>query len=178
MTALVLLLGGPPGAGKTAVARAWASARPLPTAHVSLDAIRQQVRSGYHSPAESGWGDEARRQYDLAQDIAVASVRRYSDEGFGCVVDDVMFPGVKRARYEGWEAKLQGIHHSLVILMPSLDVCRVRNAGRQGAKRLPDELVDRFYADCVAWKQRDASIIDNSELSAEQAARQIDRLLC
>ena len=62
----VLLITGPAGAGKSATADAWARSRPFPCAHVSLDDIREQVKSGFAYPPD-GWNDETQRQYDLAR---------------------------------------------------------------------------------------------------------------
>lgn len=174
----VLLIGGPTAAGKTTVADAWAASQRRPTAHVSPDAIRQQVRAGFHDPAKSGWSEETRRQFELAQDLAVLQARRYCAESFNCVIDDAMLPGVKTHRYEHWAEKLADLPHQLVILLPPLDVCHGRNRERAARQRLPDELVARFHRDSQGWLARPgALVIVNSRLTPEAAADEITRLL-
>ncbi|MCZ9338735.1 ATP-binding protein, partial [Streptomyces sp. TRM76130] len=49
-TVLAVLLIGPAGAGKTSVAKYWADHRRVPTAHISLDDVREWVRSGFADP--------------------------------------------------------------------------------------------------------------------------------
>src|SRR5690606_33563038 len=49
-TAIAVLLIGPAGAGKTSVAKYWADHRRMPTAHISLDDVREWVRSGFADP--------------------------------------------------------------------------------------------------------------------------------
>jgi adenylylsulfate kinase-like enzyme len=62
----VLLLSGPAGAGKTTVARAWASIQQRPTAHISLDDVRDFVKSGYAHPPD-GWNAAVEQQHHLAR---------------------------------------------------------------------------------------------------------------
>ena len=50
--AFVLLISGPPGAGKSAAADAWASAYPGCAAHIELDSVRELVKSGFADPRD------------------------------------------------------------------------------------------------------------------------------
>lgn len=175
---MLLLIGGPPGAGKTSVAHAFASSRVEPTAVLSLDPIRRQVRSGFWDPQTMGWGDEARRQFDLAQDLCVLQAVRYRSEGFGCVIEDAMFPGPKRASYDRWRDRLNGVPHRLVILLPRLEACLARNRARQGSKRLPDGLVTRFHQESLLWESRaDGIVIDTSDLTITATVERLERSL-
>ncbi|MGW3558326.1 AAA family ATPase, partial [Streptomyces sp. NPDC000963] len=61
---LAVLLIGPAGAGKTTVARHWAQRRRVPTAHISLDDVREWVCSGFADP-QSGWNEHSEAQYRL-----------------------------------------------------------------------------------------------------------------
>lgn len=122
-----------------------------------------------------GWSDEARRQFDLAQDLAVLQARRYLAEGFSCLIEDAMFPGEQRASYCRWRDKLDGVEHRLVILLPSLEKCLSRNRLRDGDKRLPDTLVKRFHDESQAWRERKGAIVlDNTDLTLDATVKMVE----
>ncbi len=50
----VLLITGPAGAGKSTAAAAWAARQTSPTAHISLDDVREFMVAGYADPRD-GW---------------------------------------------------------------------------------------------------------------------------
>jgi hypothetical protein len=175
--AFVLLLTGPAGAGKTTVAAEWAARRESPTAHVSLDDVRDFVKAGYANP-EEGWNDETQAQYDLARELCGTIARRYVGSGIGCAVDDAIFPNWPEVGYGRWESALEGVPHVLVVLLPRLDVARRRNdAGHDGHRRLRAETVRMIYNDMLPWRATDVPIIDNSDLSVGETVNELDRVL-
>ena len=50
----VALITGPAGVGKTTIADDWAIRQKSPTFHLSLDSMRERVKSGFQSP-QDGW---------------------------------------------------------------------------------------------------------------------------
>ncbi|MFD9423540.1 MULTISPECIES: AAA family ATPase [unclassified Streptomyces] len=100
----MLLITGPAGAGKSTLADAWARGRPTPTVHISLDDVRDWVKSGYANP-EDGWDELSERQYTVARRCVALAVHEYARIGYGCVVDDAVFPGMIKIihdRMSGW----------------------------------------------------------------------------
>lgn len=75
----MVLFGGPAGAGKSVLARAWCATR-RQAAHLELDEIRGLIISGLADPQEAGALQEAqyRLSVQAACTLAHAFVRRMS----------------------------------------------------------------------------------------------------
>jgi hypothetical protein len=172
----VLLLTGPAGAGKTAVADAWARRQPHPTVHLSLDDVRDLVKAGYANP-EDGASPEMWRQLDLARRGCVALATLYVGAGFRCVIDDAIFPDWEPAGYERWHTALGNTPHHLVALLPSFEMLIARNAVRRGRRRLREETLRVIYERMLPWRERpDVQQIDNSDLSIDEAAARLAKI--
>jgi chloramphenicol 3-O-phosphotransferase len=168
----VLLITGPAGAGKTTTARYFASTREEPTLYLSLDDVRGNVLSGLANPSD-GWNHEVARQYGLAQQSIGHTARLYAAAGFKVVIDDAIFPEWPEANLARWHKVLQGLAYRLVVLLPRLDVVQARNTQRSGVRLLDSGLVKTIYDMMLPWRDRHVLVIDNSDLSLEQTARQI-----
>jgi chloramphenicol 3-O-phosphotransferase len=168
----VLLVTGPAGAGKITTARYFASMQTQPTLHLSLDDVRGRVLSGLVNPAD-GWNAEVARQYSLAQQSIGYMSLLYAAAGFKVVIDDAIFPDWQEANLARWDNVLDGLDCRLVVLLPRLDVVQARNTQRSGVRLLDPRLVKTIYDMMLPWRERDVLVIDNSDLSLEQTARQI-----
>ena len=138
-TTLAVLLIGPAGAGKTTVARYWAQHRRVPTAHISLDDVREWVCSGFADP-QSGWNDHSEAQYRLARRTCGFAARNFLANGISCILDDAVFPDRPVVGLGGWKRHV-GPGLLPVVLLPGLEVVLERNAERSGNRRLSDEEV-------------------------------------
>jgi hypothetical protein len=168
-----VLLTGPAGAGKSAAADRWASGRASPTAHIALDEVRKLVKAGYADPAD-GWNDEAARQLDVARRGCAALARVYVEAGITCVVDDAIFPDWEDAGYAPWERALGRLPHALIVLMPSYEIVRARNALRVGRERLPEDMLCTIYEMMLPWwRQTRCPVLDNSSWSLDETAARV-----
>ncbi|WP_424214716.1 AAA family ATPase [Streptomyces sp. BI20] len=174
-TTLAVLLIGPAGAGKTTVARHWAERRPVATAHVSLDDVREWVRSGFADP-QAGWNDHSEAQYRLARRTCGFAARNYLANGISCILDDAVFPDRPVIGLGGWKRHV-GPALLPVVLLPGLDVVLERNAARKGNRRLSDEEVARIHGRMAGWYGSGLPIIDNSRLTVPETARALDEAL-
>ncbi|MEU0333734.1 Pro-rich N-terminal domain-containing protein [Streptomyces sp. NPDC006193] len=174
-TTLAVLLIGPAGAGKTSVARYWADHRRVPTAHISLDDVREWVRSGFADP-QSGWNDNSEAQYRLARRTCGFAARNFLANGISCILDDAVFPDRPVVGLGGWKRHV-GPGLLPVVLLPGLDVVLERNAERTGNRRLSDEEVARIHGRMAGWYGSGLSIIDNSQLDVPGTARVLDEVL-
>ncbi|MET9256052.1 Pro-rich N-terminal domain-containing protein [Streptomyces sp. NPDC003717] len=173
-TVAVLLI-GPAGAGKTSVAQHWASHRRVPTAHISLDDVREWVRSGFADP-QAGWNDNSEAQYRLARRTCGFSARNFLANGISCILDDAVFPDRPVVGLGGWKRHV-GPGLLPVVLLPGLDVVLERNALRSGNRRLTDEEVARIHGRMAGWFGSGLPIIDNSQLDVAETARVLDEIL-
>jgi adenylylsulfate kinase-like enzyme len=171
----VLLLSGPSGSGKSTTARPWADTRTETTAWIDCDAVRGFIRAGYARPDVS-FDDEAERQWMLAARLSAQMARAYIGEGFRCVLD-VYAPPMEEP--DVWDQQLVDLTVVRVHLLPTLDVCRQRNAQRSGWARLADEALDGNYSG-YAWcvdHSSSAHVIDNTELSIEDTVTAVEQIV-
>ncbi|NUR39358.1 MAG: AAA family ATPase [Streptomyces sp.] len=174
-TTLAVLLIGPAGAGKTSVAKYWAEHRRVPTAHISLDDVREWVRSGFADP-QSGWNDHSEAQYRLARRTCGFAARNFLANGISCILDDAVFPDRPVVGLGGWKRHV-GPGLLPVVLLPGLEIVLERNAERSGNRRLTDEEVARIHGRMAGWYGSGLPIIDNSQLDVPQTAQVLDDVL-
>lgn len=174
-TTLAVLLIGPAGAGKTSVAKYWAEHRRVPTAHISLDDVREWVCSGFADP-QSGWNDHSEAQYRLARRTCGFAARNFLANGISCILDDAVFPDRPVVGLGGWKRHV-GPGLLPVVLLPGLEIVLERNAERSGNRRLTDEEVARIHGRMAGWYGSGLPIIDNSQLDVPATARVLDDVL-
>ncbi|MFJ4788084.1 Pro-rich N-terminal domain-containing protein [Streptomyces sp. NPDC088794] len=174
-TTLAVLLIGPAGAGKTSVAKYWADHRRVPTAHISLDDVREWVRSGFADP-QSGWNDHSEAQYRLARRTCGFAARNFLANGISCILDDAVFPDRPVVGLGGWKRHV-GPGLLPVVLLPGLEVVLERNGERAGNRRLTDEEVARIHGRMAGWYGSGLPIIDNSQLDVAQTAAVLNDVL-
>ncbi|MFF8954886.1 Pro-rich N-terminal domain-containing protein [Streptomyces sp. NPDC014894] len=172
---LAVLLIGPAGAGKTTVARHWATRRRVPTAHISLDDVREWVCSGFADP-QSGWNDHSEAQYRLARRTCGFAARNFLANGISCILDDAVFPDRPVVGLGGWKRHV-GPGLLPVVLLPGLEIVLERNAERSGNRRLSDEEVASIHGRMAGWYGSGLPIIDNSAYDVETTARVLDDVL-
>ncbi|MFE1952629.1 Pro-rich N-terminal domain-containing protein [Streptomyces sp. NPDC059524] len=174
-TTLAVLLIGPAGAGKTSVAKYWAERRRVPTAHISLDDVREWVRSGFADP-QTGWNDNSEAQYRLARRTCGFAARNFLANGISCILDDAVFPDRPVVGLGGWKRHV-GPGLLPVVLLPGLEIVLERNARRSGNRRLTDEEVARIHGRMAGWYGSGLPIIDNSQLDVPGTAQVLDDVL-
>jgi hypothetical protein len=162
-----------PAAGKSTVGAL--AARLLPRAAlVKGDDVNLMIRSG------GVWfmgepRDEAARQYELCKRNMCALTNNFVDYGFTVFMDTVV---QDRAMLDLLLALVSPRRVRLVILAPSADVCRRRNATRDPVEQFAFDGYDRLEADmkrdlgdCSWW-------FDTSALTPEETAEQLVRDAC
>ena len=163
----VLIITGPPGAGKTTVARALAD-RYDRVAHIEVDVLRHFITpTGYIGPSRPGFA----RQNALAVRNACCLALNFLAERFAVIIDDVIIDSAGIASYvEG--LKPAGVAVHCVRLLPSLAVCQQRNQQRQEGRVAPRR-VEQVWRQMTAIGELPGLTLDTSALSAFESA---DRL--
>lgn len=160
----VLLLTGPPGSGKTTVARLVATDAARPTVHVTTDEFYRAIRTGFVAP----WLAEAQHQNEVVVDVIVAAVGVYARGGYDVVVDGVIGPwflGPFRAAAGDWRL-------SYVVLRPDLDTTLRRGQARGGVELTDADAITemhRVFADLGELESHaiDTSLLDPVDTAAE-----------
>jgi chloramphenicol 3-O-phosphotransferase len=163
----VVLFGGPAGAGKSTVARAWCAARET-AAHVELDAVRGLIVSGLADPQKPGRRQD--EQYMLSAAATCGLARTFADAGVDVAVDDVLEPD---AFEQVWRPLLDGLDWRIVIVLPALEETLARSTARE--KRVLQEHTRRQHERCSAWPAADR--IDTTGLSVADSLRLVEAAL-
>lgn len=169
----VLILTGPPGAGKSTTAEALAE-RYDRVAHVQVDAIHEFITpTGHVHP----WGPAYAwaRQQRLLTRSACCLTRNFLEDRFAVIIDDVV---IEREHVEQYIAELRtgGASVHFVRLLPSLDACLERNRGRRVEERMPPKRVEAVYRAFEAAHDPPGVTIDSTELTPHATADKLQEL--
>lgn len=168
LPAPIFLITGPPGAGKSSVARALLQRFPFGF-HIPMDDLREWVVSGVAHPVPT-WTDETTRQFTLARQGAVYLAKQYADAGFAVVIDDIVNA---RDVDQLFSPALEGYPFHKVILLPSVTTALQRNQQRTN-KTFNTTILDEPIRNIHKWfREQDASpdawlTIDSSHLTIEE----------
>jgi predicted kinase len=165
----VLILTGPPAAGKTTVAGLVAGDAARPAVHVVTDSFYRAIRTGFVLP----YLPEAQRQNEVVIDAIQAAVTAFARGGYDVVVDGIVGPwflGPFRAA-----AERDHLQISYVVLRPTLEVTLSR-ARERGADELKDvAAITGLYEAFAALDELERHVIDTSDLDERQAAEEVRR---
>ncbi len=129
-TPSILIVTGPPGAGKTAVARELAG-RFEPSVHLQTDLFYSAISRGFVLP----WKVEAERQNKTVVMAAARAAAPYTLAGYMTFVDGVVLPWALEVYRE--ELAREGVEVRCVVLLPEVD-----EVVRRGLSRSEDHGLD------------------------------------
>jgi predicted kinase len=140
MNSVILIISGPPGAGKTTVARRLAETWEGLAVHIPTDAFYSAILSGYIAP----WLPESHAQNATVTEAIAAAAAVYAAGGYTVLLDGVVGPWfIEHYRNAASRADADLRY---VVLRPDRDtaVTRARDREEMPLAAYPPGLFERF----------------------------------
>lgn len=170
MAGAVLVLSGPPGAGKTTTARAIAESF-AKGVHLHTDDLYHWVVSGYVLP----WTPDAHDQNTLIQHAVADAAAAYASGGYSVVVDGIVGPWFLEPFRRACAAAGVGIAYA--VLRPPLDTVIERAMVRDDMPMPEDGPVRKMYEEFSSLGEFERHVIDTSDLDAQATADAVRKRL-
>ena len=166
----MIILTGPPAAGKTTVAELLATSASVPTVHLATGLFHRSIRTGFLLP----FLPEAQRQNEVVIEAITGTVATFASGGYDVVVDGIVGPWF----LPPFRAVAEHDHLavSYVVLRPDLDTTLSRAKERVGELKDVDAITGLHGAFERLGDLEDHAI-DTGDLDAQQTIAVVRRVL-
>jgi len=164
---LILVLTGPPGAGKSTVADILARQSEQPAVHLHTDDFYDRyIKNGYVLP----WLPESQKQNETVMRVIAAAAGAYAEGGYLTIIDGIVGPWFLQPYRDAAAVKHLALHYA-VLRPASADIAfeRVQARGTHGLKaESPVRDLFRQFSDLGTLEKH---IVDSSAMRADEIAR-------
>lgn len=156
----ILILSGPPGSGKTTVARKIASGKGAPTAHLHADDFWSCIRHGAIPP----FLPAAARQNAVVMEALASCANAYAGGGYFVVLDGIVGPWF----IGSFSAVPVPLHY--IVLRPALEEAIQRCRQRAGETLTDPAVIADLYRQLGDIGRWEAHVLDIAGRSPDQVA--------
>ena len=160
----IVIVSGPPGAGKTAVARRLArNAEGALAIHLHTDDFYTYIRKGFVDP----WKPESRAQNTVVLDALAATAAIFAQGGYDVFADGIVGPWF----FDPWYAAAVAAHLDLhyVLLLPDEATTVARATSRQQPALTDPEPVRFMWRQFAELSAYAGHVVDTTALSIDDA---------
>jgi chloramphenicol 3-O-phosphotransferase len=160
----IVIVSGPPGSGKSSVCESLCG-RYDRTVHLETDQFYAAIRMGFEKP----WKPGTTRQNLMVTRSAARAASAYAAELYAVFIDGVVVREDILRVYIDELAPL-GMPVHFVTLLPDVETTVRRGLTREATLRVPEDVLRRMHAQFVESGVRAGCTIDNSAMTADEAA--------
>ncbi len=165
MPAPILIVSGPPGAGKTTVARRLAETAGGPCVHLHTDDFYDAILTGYVAP----WLPASHEQNTTVARVITAAAGAYAAGGYAVVLDGVVGPWFLDVYRAAAKAVGAPLHYVVLRADRETAVRRARDRTVAPLADYPPNLIDNF----ANLGPYETHAIDTTEASVEAVTAEI-----
>jgi predicted kinase len=167
----VLILSGPPGAGKTTTAGLLAAGYGR-AVHLEADSFFHFIRAGYVEP----WKPASHEQNTAVMNIVGTAAAAYANAGYFTIIDGIISP---RWFLEPLSDALQAAGHAVAyaVLRAPLAVCTSRAASRDADRLADHTVIEQLWRDFDDLGSLQRHVIDSEDKSAQETAAEVAQRL-
>jgi predicted kinase len=164
MPGRIVSVSGPPGAGKSSIARRLATGSAEPRAvHLHTDDFYAYIKKGFVAP----WRPESQSQNITVMNALAGAAATYAKDGYEVVADGIVGPWF----FDPWRAAATAHDLDLryILLMPDEATAVARGTARTEPGAMTDETVIRtMWGHFTTFASDPANVLDTTGQSVEE----------